>query len=108
MRFLQIILIAFVVASAASAAEPAGPERYVVKKDSAAYRHALHEAQIMASRGRVYHALGCAKGARYSGVGMSYSDKPRHCYLKMSTSRLIARAYVRTKSGATYWSAHYR
>ncbi len=87
---------------------PDPAEQFVCRKDPAAYAHALRECQIMAKKRKVYHALGCAKGTRYSGVGMSYGVKPRHCYSQMDTKRLVARAFVKTKSGARYWSAHYR
>ena len=102
------MIVALIVAMflAYPVAQPA--DQYVCRKNEAAYQHALRECQIMAKRKRVYHALGCAKGARYSGVGMSYGTKPRHCYSKMDSNRLIARAYVRSASGAHYWSAHYR
>lgn len=83
--------------------------KYVVKKDQNAYEHALKEVKIMIARGRVGHPLGCAKGSTRSGTGMSYSVKPRHCfYGKISESRLIARACIRDKRGAYWWSAHYK
>ena len=88
---------------------PSGVQRYVVNRDHRAYSHALREAQILAARGTAGHPLGVAPGCRYSGTGYSYSTRPNHCYYgEISESRLIARAVVRGKNGAFYWSAHYR
>jgi len=86
-----------------------GVERYVVSHNPQAYAHALREAQILASRGTAGHPLGVAPGSRYSGTGYSFSPRPHHCYYgELPESRLIARAVVRGRNGAWYWSAHYR
>lgn len=86
-----------------------GVQRFVINRNPAAYQHALREAQILASRGTAGHPLGVAPGCRYSGTGYSYSQRPNHCYYgEMSESRLVARAVVRGRNGAFYWSAHYR
>ena len=83
--------------------------KYVVNRDQNAYNHALREVKLMIARGKVGHPLGCARGSNRSGTGMSYSPRPRHCfYGQISESRLIARACIRDKRGAYWWSAHYR
>ena len=87
---------------------PDPAEQYVCRKDPIAYQHALRECKLMAKHKKVSHILGCAKGTRFCGVGMSYGTKPRHCYSKTDERRLVARAFVKTASGARYWSAHYR
>ena len=86
-----------------------GVSRFVVNRDPAAYAHALREAQILAARGTAGHPLGCARGCRYSGTGYSYSSRPNHCYYgELPESQLVARAVVRGRNGAWFWSAHYR
>ena len=86
-----------------------GAERYVVNRDPRAYAHALKEARILASRHSAGHPLGVAPGCRYSGTGYSYGIRPHHCYYgEISESRLVARACVRGRNGALFWSAHYR
>ena len=83
--------------------------RYIVRRDENAYQHAVREAKILASRGTAGHPLGVAPGCRYSGTGYSFGQRPHHCYYgELSESRLIARAVVRGRNGAYYWSAHYR
>ena len=78
----------------------------VVNRDPQAYSHALREAQIQASRGRVGHYLGCAPGTRFSGVGNSFStSQPNHCTTR---GTIVARAYAIGRDGRVYWSAHYR
>lgn len=82
---------------------------YEINRDQRAYAHAKREAQILASRGTAGHPLGCAPGTRYSGTGYSYSGRPNHCYYgELSETRLVARACVRGRNGALFWSAHYR
>ena len=83
--------------------------RYVVNRNQAAYNHALREAQILARNGSAGHPLGCAPGTRRSGTGYSYGSTPNHCYYgQLPDSQLVARACVRGRNGALYWSAHYR
>ena len=83
---------------------------YVVARDPVAYRWALREARILASRGTAGHPLGCAPGTRMSGTGYGWNPlRPNHCYLgELPHSRLVARARVRGPNGAWFWSAHYR
>ena len=91
------------------AVESSGVHRYVVNRDPSAYAHALREAQILAARGTAGHPLGCAPGCNASGTGYSHSSRPHHCfYGEISESRLVARAVVKGRNGAWYWSAHYR
>ncbi len=85
-----------------------GAAKYVVRKDETAYAHALREATILANRHACYHALGCAPGTSWSGVGYNWNTRPWHCYSYLDDSRLVARACVKGWSGAYYWSAHYR
>lgn len=86
-----------------------GVERFVVNRDPVAYNHALREARILAQRGTAGHPLGCAPGCSRSGTGYSWSPRPNHCfYGELSDSRLVARACVRGRNGAYFWSAHYR
>ena len=122
-HWLKILSVAAVlVAAPASAVATSGPcpqcgkvhavdsvSRYVVRRDEKAYAHALLEAKTLASRGTAGHPLGVAPGCRYSGTGYSFGQRPHHCYYgELSESRLIARAVVRGRNGAYYWSAHYR
>ena len=80
----------------------------VCRTDERAYQHALREAQILASQGRVYHPLGCAPGTFASGCGSSFDlNRPNHCYYR-SGRRLVARARVMGRDGRFYFSAHYR
>ena len=80
----------------------------VCRTDERAYQHALREAQILASQGRVYHPLGCAPGTSASGCGSSFDlNLPNHCYYR-SGRRLVARARVMGRDGRFYFSAHYR
>jgi hypothetical protein len=80
-----------------------------VNRNRAAYNHALKEAQILASRGTAGHPMGCAPGSSRSGTGYSWGGAPNHCYYgQLSDSQLIARACVRGRNGAYFWSAHYR
>jgi hypothetical protein len=86
-----------------------GVERYVVNRDPVAYNHAVREAQILANRGTAGHPLGCAPGCSKSGTGYSWSPRPNHCfYGELSDNRLVARACVKGRNGAYFWSAHYR
>jgi hypothetical protein len=89
----------------------------VIGEGTAAYQHALREAQIIASRGGRYysysdggHPLGNAPGARYSGTGYTWDmNRPGHCWEdELPQSRIIARARARGANGAWFWSAHYR
>jgi len=80
------------------------------KFDPVAQAHALREAKIMASRGRCAHYLGCAPGARFSGVGMSTNPNPRTCEpwrYGSSARKLIADAIV-YRNGRYYRSRHWR
>ena len=80
----------------------------ICRTDERAYQHALREAQILASQGRVYHPLGCAPGTSASGCGSSFhANRPNHCYYR-SGKRLVARARVMGRDGRFYFSAHYR
>ncbi len=80
----------------------------VCRTDERAYQHALREAQILASQGRVYHPLGCAPGTSASGCGSSFDpNRPNHCFYR-SGRRLVARARVMGRDGRYYFSAHYR
>ena len=80
----------------------------ICRTDERAYQHALREAQILASQGRVYHPLGCAPGTYASGCGSSFNaNRPNHCYYR-SGRRLVARARVMGGDGRYYFSAHYR
>jgi hypothetical protein len=89
----------------------------IIGEGTAAYQHALREAQIIASRGAGYfrysdggHPLGNAPGARYSGTGYTWDmNRPGHCWEdELPQSRIIARARARGVNGAWFWSAHYR
>ena len=81
----------------------------IVNRDSAAYNHALREAQILANNRWKGHPLGVAPGCSYSGTGTSsHPEAPNHCYAGSSESRLVARACVLGSDGKYYWSAHYR
>jgi hypothetical protein len=89
----------------------------LIGQGTAAYQHALREAQIIASRGANYyayrdggHPLGNAPGARYSGTGYTWDvNRPGHCWEdELPESRIIARARWQGINGAWFWSAHYR
>jgi hypothetical protein len=89
----------------------------IIGEGTAAYQHALREAQIIASRGGGYyryadggHPLGNAPGARYSGTGYTWDmNRPGHCWEdELPQSRIIARARAQGVNGAWFWSAHYR
>ncbi len=89
----------------------------VIGEGTAAYQHALREAQIIASRGGNYHRqgdgghpLGTAPGCSYSGTGYTWDpNRPGHCFLgELPDSRIVARARVQGANGAWFWSAHYR
>lgn len=89
----------------------------IIGEGTAAYAHALREAQIIASHGGNYahwpdggHPLGNAPGARYSGTGYTWDmNRPGHCWEnEIHPSRIIARARARGINGAWFWSAHYR
>jgi hypothetical protein len=80
----------------------------ICRTDERAYQHALREAHILASKGRVYNPLGCAPGTSASGCGSSFhANRPNHCYYR-SGKRLVARARVMGRDGRFYFSAHYR
>ena len=100
--------VASIAQAAVSVVE--GISSRIVNRDSAAYNHALREAQILASRRSVGHPLGVAPGCSYAGTGTSFSaEHPNHCFAReMPESRLIARAVVLGSDGKYYWSAHYR
>lgn len=94
-----------------------GGSSAVVGEGTAAYQHALREAQIIAARGGNYHRtgdgghpLGVAPGCSYSGTGYTWDpNRPGHCYLgELPDSRLVARARAQGANGAWFWSAHYR
>jgi len=89
----------------------------IIGQGTAAYQHALREAQIIASRGGNYHRhsdgghpLGTAPGATHSGTGYTWDEnRPGHCWEdELSPSRIIARAKWRGTNGAWFWSAHYK
>lgn len=89
----------------------------IIGEGTAAYAHALREAQIIASRGANYHRtadgghpLGCAPGTSYSGTGYTWDmNRPGHCWEdELPASRIVARARARGINGAWFWSAHYR
>ena len=77
-----------------------------INRDARAYAWAKREATILAARGTAGHPMGCAPGTRYSGTGYSHSGRPVHCYSEMPESRIVARACVRGRNGAFYWSCH--
>ncbi len=89
----------------------------VIGEGTAAYQHALREAQIIAARGSNYHRhgdgghpLGVAPGCSYAGTGYTWDpNRPGHCYLgELPDSRIVARARAQGANGAWFWSAHYR
>jgi hypothetical protein len=89
----------------------------IIGEGTAAYQHALREAQIIASRGGSYHRhgdgghpLGTAPGCKYSGTGYTWDmNRPGHCWEdELPESRIVARARAQGVNGAWFWSAHYR
>ena len=89
----------------------------VIGEGTAAYQHALREAQIIAARGGTYHRhsdgghpLGTAPGCKYSGTGYTWDmNRPGHCWEdELPESRIVARARAQGSNGAWFWSAHYR
>ncbi len=94
-----------------------GGNSAVIGEGTAAYQHALREAQIIAARGSNYHRhgdgghpLGVAPGCSYAGTGYTWDpNRPGHCYLgELPDSRIVARARAQGANGAWFWSAHYR
>lgn len=89
----------------------------IIGEGTAAYQHALREAQIIASRGGNYHRhgdgghpLGNAPGCTHSGTGFTWDvNRPGHCWEdELPQSRIVARARAQGVNGAWFWSAHYR
>jgi hypothetical protein len=89
----------------------------IIGEGTAAYQHALREAQIIAARGGNYHRhsdgghpLGNAPGCKYSGTGYTWDmNRPGHCWEdELPESRIVARARAQGANGAWFWSAHYR
>src|SRR6056297_339660 len=73
----------------------------IIGQGTAAYQHALREAQIIASRGGDYHRrsdgghpLGNAPGCSRSGTGYTWDrNRPGHCWEnELPDSRIVARA----------------
>ena len=100
-----------------SSSSSRGGNSPVIGEGTAAYQHALREAQIIAARGSNYHRsgdgghpLGVAPGCSYAGTGYTWDpNRPGHCYLgELPDSRIVARARVQGANGAWFWSAHYR
>jgi hypothetical protein len=71
---------------------------------------AQREAEIMASRGRCGHFLGCAPGSRFSGVGMSSSPQPSTCvpWRYGSSARILIADAIVYRNGRYYRSRHWR
>ena len=100
-----------------SAVTTRGGRSPIIGEGTAAYQHALREAQIIAARGGNYHRhgdgghpLGNAPGCSYSGTGYTWDmNRPGHCWEgELPESRIVARARAQGSNGAWFWSAHYR
>jgi hypothetical protein len=105
------------VRGVASAVVTRGGRSPIIGEGTAAYQHALREAQIIAARGGNYHRhsdgghpLGNAPGCSYSGTGYTWDmNRPGHCWEgELPESRIVARARAQGSNGAWFWSAHYR
>lgn len=79
--------------------------------DPEAQAHAMKEAMMMADIGEARHLLGAAPGARFTGVGVGYSDKPKTCLpweFKNPARTVIADAIIKGDDGRNYRSRHWK
>lgn len=81
--------------------------RSVTRTRTAAQLHAKREANLMASRLRIGHFLGCAPGARFCGVGMGPNRNCSTCTPRFKMA-LIADEATQGRNGYWYRSRHWK
>ena len=92
-------------AAATDEAKPAVVAKPVV---SVAQAHAQREANIQAQRGRMYHALGCAPGTRFSGVGYGPTPNCGTCVPRRSMTLVADAVAYSQRTKMFYRSRHWR